>query len=193
MALGIIQLNERHAPGTFLLFDESSTHVSSQTKFGTGKHASVVLIPQPSNSPNDPLPRWRKNLIYCVLFANSIIFSSIPPPLIAPSMVLMSHAVQRSIEDITMLTAYQLLACACYGPIGSALAHKYGKRPQFIFATIMGFIGTLVCCTTSDNYNVILAGRIIQGFSSAVFGSFTVAVMGDMCVSFTSDLSGLVC
>lgn len=96
-------------------------------------------------------------------------------------------------------------------PIGSALAHKYGKRPQFIFATIMGFIGTLVCCTTSDNYNVILAGRIIQGFSSAVFGSFTVAVMGDMCVnltsclrlttltgrikgvSFTSDLSGLVC
>ncbi|KAI1833577.1 hypothetical protein DTO006G1_8400 [Penicillium roqueforti] len=96
-------------------------------------------------------------------------------------MVLMSHAVQRSIEDITMLTAYQLLACACYGPIGSALAHKYGKRPQFIFATIMGFIGTLVCCTTSDNYNVILAGRIIQGFSSAVFGGLTVAVMGDMC------------
>lgn len=37
MALGIIQLNERHAPGTFLLFDESSANVSSQTKFGTGK------------------------------------------------------------------------------------------------------------------------------------------------------------
>ncbi|CAI7564331.1 unnamed protein product [Penicillium crustosum] len=58
-------------------------------------------------------------------------------------MVLMSHALKRSIEDVTMLTAYQLLACACYGPIGSALAHKYGKRPQFIFAAIMGFIGTL--------------------------------------------------
>ncbi|KAL2701750.1 hypothetical protein AAEP93_006048 [Penicillium crustosum] len=182
MALGIIQLNERHAPGTFLLFDESSANVSSQTKFGTGKHASVVLIPQPSNSPNDPLnwPQWKKNLTYCVLFANSIIFSSIPPPLIAPSMVLMSHALKRSIEDVTMLTAYQLLACACYGPIGSALAHKYGKRPQFIFAAIMGFIGTLVCCTTTNNYSVLLAGRIIQGFGSAVFESLTVAVMGDM-------------
>ncbi|KAJ5418079.1 Major facilitator superfamily domain general substrate transporter [Penicillium crustosum] len=95
-------------------------------------------------------------------------------------MVLMSHALKRSIEDVTMLTAYQLLACACYGPIGSALAHKYGKRPQFIFAAIMGFIGTLVCCTTTNNYSVLLAGRIIQGFGSAVFESLTVAVMGDM-------------
>lgn len=75
----------------------------------------------------------------------------------------------------------------------------------------MGFIGTLVCCTTTNNYSVLLAGRIIQGFGSAVFESLTVAVMGDMCVnlnfclslttltgkikgfSFTSDLSGLVC
>ncbi|KGO61942.1 Major facilitator superfamily domain, general substrate transporter [Penicillium expansum] len=95
-------------------------------------------------------------------------------------MVLMSHALGRSIEDVTMLTAYQLLACACYGPIGSALAHKYGKRPQFIFASVMGFVGTLVCCTTGDNYGVLLAGRIIQGFGSAVFESLTVAVMGDM-------------
>lgn len=30
-------------------------------------------------------------------------------------MVLMSHALGRSIEDVTMLTAYQLLACGCYG------------------------------------------------------------------------------
>lgn len=37
MALGIIQVNEQHAPGTFLLFDESSAHLSSQMKYGTGK------------------------------------------------------------------------------------------------------------------------------------------------------------
>jgi hypothetical protein len=75
----------------------------------------------------------------------------------------------------------------------------------------MGFVGTLVCCTTTDNYSVLLAGRIIQGLGSAVFESLTVAVMGDMCVNFksciclapltgktkdsssTNDLCGLVC
>lgn len=41
MDLCIIQVNERHAPGTFLLFDESYAHVSSQTKVGTGN-----LIPE---------------------------------------------------------------------------------------------------------------------------------------------------
>ncbi|KAF9241734.1 hypothetical protein DTO013E5_6987 [Penicillium roqueforti] len=93
-------------------------------------------------------------------------------------MVLMSHAVQRSIEDITMLTAYQLLACACYGPIGSALAHKYGKRPQFIFATIMGFIGTL--------------GELSKGLAPRSLGVLLLQSW-EICVSFTSDLSGLVC
>lgn len=53
----------------------------------------------------------------------------------------------------------------------------------------MGFVGTLVCCTTGDNYGVLLAGRIIQGFGSAVFESLTVAVMGDMCVNLSSCLS----
>ncbi|KAJ5383809.1 hypothetical protein N7517_001720 [Penicillium concentricum] len=181
MGLGIIQVNEDHAPGTFQM-DGSSSNLTTQMKYGTGKHSTVVLVPQPSNSPNDPLnwPQWKKNLIYVVLFFNSIIFSSIPPPVIAPSMVLMSMALKRSIKDITMLTAYQLLATACYGPVGSALAHKYGKRPQFIFAAIMGFVGTLICCNTTENYGALLAGRIIQGFGSAVFESLTVAVMGDM-------------
>lgn len=75
----------------------------------------------------------------------------------------------------------------------------------------MGFVGTLVCCTTTYDYSILLAGRIIQGFGSAVFESLTIAVMGDMCVnlnsclclapltgktqgsSSTNDLSGPVC
>ncbi|KAJ5513438.1 hypothetical protein N7463_002990 [Penicillium fimorum] len=181
MGLGIIQVNEDHAPGTFQM-DGSSATIPTQMKYGTGKHSTVILVPQPSNSPNDPLnwPQWKKNLIYAVLFSNSIIFSSIPPPVIAPSMVLMSMTLKRSIKDITMLTAYQLLTTAAYGPIGSSLAQKYGKRPQFVFATIMGFVGTLICCTTTENYDLLLTGRIIQGFGSAVFESLTVAVMGDM-------------
>lgn len=35
--LGIIQVNERHAPETFLLFNDSSAYLSSQTKYDTGK------------------------------------------------------------------------------------------------------------------------------------------------------------
>ncbi|KAJ5774425.1 hypothetical protein N7457_009321 [Penicillium paradoxum] len=182
MPLGIIEAKGYDVPGTVLLFDGSSEHTSTQMKHGTGKYANVVLYPQPSDSPNDPLnwPLWKKNLTYIVVFFNAIIFSSIPPPVIAPSTILLSHTLGHSVKDVTMLTAYQLLLTACYGPIASALAHKYGKRPQFLFASLMGFIGTLICCTTRDSYTVLLAGRVIQGFGAAVFESLSVPVIGDM-------------
>lgn len=50
----------------------------------------------------------------------------------------------------------------------------------------MGFIGTLICCTTSDSYSVLLAGRVIQGFGAAIFESLSVPVIGDMCVHLPS-------
>ncbi|GAB1194359.1 hypothetical protein APSETT444_003604 [Aspergillus pseudonomiae] len=40
-------------PGTVLLVDD--THEQS-TKHATGKHTEIVLIPPPSDDPNDPLP-----------------------------------------------------------------------------------------------------------------------------------------
>lgn len=36
MALGVIQVNEDHAPGTFQM-DGSSTNFTTQMKYGTGK------------------------------------------------------------------------------------------------------------------------------------------------------------
>lgn len=38
-------------------------------KHGTGKEAHIVLNPQPSDDPNDPLnwPLWRKELITAIL------------------------------------------------------------------------------------------------------------------------------
>ncbi|BCS26847.1 uncharacterized protein APUU_51558A [Aspergillus puulaauensis] len=182
MPLGVIQVDGQHAPGTVLLINQTAGDGFLQEKHDTGKNTNVILVPQPSNSPNDPLnwPQWKKNLAYAVIFANSIIYASIPAPLIAPSTVLLSQSLGRSIKDVSMLTAYQLLLCACYGPIASALAHKYGKRPQFIFGAVMGMVGTIVCCTTTYSYRVLLAGRIIQGVGSSVFESLSMAVIGDL-------------
>ncbi|QKX54956.1 uncharacterized protein TRUGW13939_02046 [Talaromyces rugulosus] len=194
MPLGIIQVDGQHAPGTFLLINQTAGDDLFQTKHDTSKKADVILVPQPSDSPNDPLnwPPWKKNLAYAVIFANSIIYASIPAPLIAPSTVLLSQSLGRSIKDVSMLTAYQLLVCACYGPIASALAHKYGKRPQFIFGAVMGLVGTIVCCTTTHSYSVLLAGRIIQGIGSSVFESLSMAVIGDLRTFSDTNLFKLV-
>lgn len=49
----------RHVPGTAKLYDEQVTEESPsrtrELKHGTGKESNMLLVPQPSNSPNDPL------------------------------------------------------------------------------------------------------------------------------------------
>lgn len=74
MPFGIIQPNGGHAPGTVLLVDRHERRVSANFVHGTGKVSSpestalrfpltasqnenIILIPQPSSDPNDPLVR----------------------------------------------------------------------------------------------------------------------------------------
>jgi MFS family permease len=65
-------------------------------------------------------------------------------------------------------------------PIVSALARKYGKRPQFVFAGVMGIIGTAVCISANTDYDKLMAGRLLQGFGTTAFESLSVAVIGDL-------------
>ena len=66
------------------------------------------------------------------------------------------------------------------------LAEKYGKRPQFLFASLFGAIGTGICIAGFDqsslthSYDVLLAGRMIQGLGTTAYESLAVAAVGDM-------------
>lgn len=58
-------------PGTVLLNDEAAhaEAITSGLKHGRGRNAHIVLSPQPSEDPNDPLnwPTWKKEIIIAVL------------------------------------------------------------------------------------------------------------------------------
>ena len=64
MAIGLLESEKNpHPPGTVLLADNASgienteAVISQRLKHGTGKNAHIVLVPQPSYDPNDPLVR----------------------------------------------------------------------------------------------------------------------------------------
>lgn len=46
----------------------------------------------------------------------------------------------------------------------------------------MGIIGTAICVGSGLNYNVLLAGRLIQGFGTTALESLSVALIGDLYV-----------
>lgn len=80
MGLGVLEvrgtLPGHHVPGTVLLesgnMDEAAKLQleAAGLKKATGKNSEVILVPQPSSDPNDPLnwPLWQRDLIlafYC--------------------------------------------------------------------------------------------------------------------------------
>ncbi|KAK1455618.1 hypothetical protein CMEL01_04378 [Colletotrichum melonis] len=145
----------------------------------------TVLVPQPSlNDPNDPLLwiNWQKEAAFWVIFFNTIIFASLPGPMLSPATFALAPILGVSITKVAELSGYHLLVVAAIGPLVSILAQKYGKRPQFLFAAIAGTLGTAVCIAGSQRsqYNTIFAGRMIQGLGATAWESLALAAIGDL-------------
>lgn len=77
MGLGVLDDKHlEHVPGTALLADmlEARQHRyhgrdTSRLKHAKGRNSDIVLVPQPSESPRDPLnwPTWKKDLLLLIV------------------------------------------------------------------------------------------------------------------------------
>lgn len=99
--------------------------------------------------------------------------------MLSPATSELSITFNTSIAAIAQLTGYCLLCVGAIGIFVSAMSRPWGKRPQFIFASSIGIIGTIVC-ESAGSYHVLLAGRLLEGFSVAAYESLIVAFIGDM-------------
>ena len=138
MAFGILDDHVLpHVPGTVHLEDQDQRIQATRSrnlKHATGHSGAIVLAPQPSDDPNDPLnwPYAQKLGIVAILMFGAFIMPSCFGPLLSAGTVVISVDLQRSIADVTILSGYQLLVAGAWGPFVSALSRKYGKRPQCV-------------------------------------------------------------
>jgi predicted MFS family arabinose efflux permease len=119
-----------------------------------------------SEDPNDPL-NWtatKKFIIMTIVAFGSVLYAAVLAPLLSPALVVIALDFNVTIADITVISGYMLLVTGSVGPIVSALARKYGKRPMLLIASLFGLIGTIVGSAVYS-YDGLLAGRIIQGGS----------------------------
>jgi hypothetical protein len=82
MGLGVLDDNKLpHVPGTALL-DQEAAHSEGYTqalKHASGSNANLILVPQPSEDPNDPLnwAKYRKDLAFTILAMGAMINASV--------------------------------------------------------------------------------------------------------------------
>jgi hypothetical protein len=94
-----------------------SEAVTGGLKHGSGKDAHIVLAPQPSEDPNDPLNWgwWTKQILFAVLNFGAILNSATIGPLLNSSVVVLAVEMHHSITDIVVISGYNLLVVGCTG------------------------------------------------------------------------------
>lgn len=160
-----------------------------------------MLNPQPSEDPNDPL-NWSSLEKHTILFVLSFgcivtaaVVVSVPSstevlladpfllslkgPLLNAGTVEIAQDLNVSVPAVARMNGYTLLAAGASGPFASALSRKYGKRPVYLFSSLMALVGCIIGQVAND-YDTLVAARTIQGLSCAAYESIVIASIGDL-------------
>ncbi|KIJ51227.1 hypothetical protein M422DRAFT_244411 [Sphaerobolus stellatus SS14] len=177
MALGILDI-EGEVPGTCLLTDDPNQKaleiyrgidVSSLKHAVSATDSDIILVPQPSDDPNDPLnwPRWKKHTTYFVLTYGTVLCGALGP-LVSADMVNLATEFHVSLQAMSRALGTALVATLAIATmVWSMISVKWGKRPVYLASTLIMLVGCLVA-GEAKTYNVLLGGRILQGVGQAV-------------------------
>ncbi|KAI4723046.1 major facilitator superfamily transporter [Aureobasidium sp. EXF-10727] len=148
------------APGTVRLIDAGG---ELNVKHSEG-HGDIVLVPTPSDDPEDPL-NWTKKrkllhtacmVMYTVMlvFPSAAVYSVAKP---------ISTSTGISITTINRGTGVMFLLYGWSTIFWQAIALQYGKRPVYLISSAASVVVMAVAplCRSSGTY---LAIRILQGF-----------------------------
>ncbi|KAL1981063.1 hypothetical protein VTN96DRAFT_3128 [Rasamsonia emersonii] len=175
-------------PGTAIMADKDSidlppeyAHIPRELlKHGRGKFAHIVLVPQPSDDPGDPLnwPQWRKDLVLLIIGLSAGVVGAFGP-MLSPGFVQISAELAISVNTLSQATAWLILTLGLCVFIINPLAKLYGKRPIYIVAIACLFASS-VWAAASRSYSSFLASRIIGGIGMAPYEILVLATIKDL-------------
>jgi hypothetical protein len=182
MGIGILEDHHlEHVPGTAIMNDASQEMGgvdTSRLKHGRGRDAHIVLVPQPSNDPNDPLnwPQWKKEMII-ILVSGAALMATVVYCTILPATLILAAVFDQSITEVSNSTGAHVMAIGCVTFFTSASAKKWGKRPVFLASiTVM----TLACVwgAASQSWTSYFVARVFQGIGVAPVETLVTAMVG---------------
>ncbi|KAI9848685.1 MAG: hypothetical protein M1837_006772 [Sclerophora amabilis] len=186
MGLGVLRDRRmEHVPGTvFVLDDISRTPArnpdNTRLKYDKNGTVPIILVPQPSDDPNDPLnwPLWKRDAILVVLSIISVMAAALSSILAANTLTL-SLFFERDFTAMALLTGYHLCGVGVAGVLFVASARVWGKRHLYILGTALIVAGS-AWGGASRSYQSLLWARVIQGVGVAPFEALVNASVGDL-------------
>ncbi|KAK8165716.1 synaptic vesicle transporter [Phyllosticta citribraziliensis] len=188
MGLGILESRRMdRVPGTVLLEDEqknqSNLIIDPNLKYDRSGPVPVILVPQPSDDPNDPLasnwPLWWRDIILFILSLVSVIAATLSS-LLAANTLTLSLYFGRDFTDMALLTGYHLLGVGLAGFMFVPSARVWGKRHAFLIGSVIVVLSSAWGGASGTSYKSLLWARIFQGIGLAPFEALVNACVGDL-------------
>ncbi|KAF5865627.1 hypothetical protein ETB97_003045 [Aspergillus alliaceus] len=166
MGLGVLEDTVlAHVPGTSDLLDTEHSNeqaiVESSLKYDRSGTLPILLVPQPSDDPNDPLnwPLWKRDITLLALSFVAVLCAT-TSSLMAANTVTIALRYRKSFTSVALLTGYHLCGVGVAGILIVPTARVWGG--------------------SANNYASLLWARIFQGVALAPFEALVNACVGDL-------------
>ncbi|CUS20588.1 LAQU0S01e10044g1_1 [Lachancea quebecensis] len=166
--------------GTFAMMGGPGDDVAARGGMIQTTKKGIILNPQPSKSKRDPLnwPVWRRDTALFVVGWHCFVGGGQTSILAAGSKGL-ALEFHRSLSDVSYLVGGMMLALALGSIIASPCAVIFGKRVVYLVGIIIFFFGS-IGCAVSQNYESLLASRIISGLGVSTIESLPSATVAEI-------------
>ncbi|KAL1843383.1 hypothetical protein VTJ49DRAFT_1970 [Mycothermus thermophilus] len=175
-----------HVPGTTRYFDDPERPQYAADgveglKCDTSGPVPIILVPQPSDDPNDPLnwPIWKRDLITFILSMVAI-FATCLGPILAANTLTLAMWYTTNFTAIAELTGWYLLGVGLGAFLFVPSGRIWGKRHLFVLGTVLLVITSAWGGGSLHSYRSFVAARVWQGIATAPFESLVNAAVGDL-------------
>ncbi|OHF03201.1 hypothetical protein CORC01_01585 [Colletotrichum orchidophilum] len=154
------ELHIEVVPGTEVMADVLKHHLIKS------EHSTVVLVPQPSQDPHDPL-NWKASWKWTTLGAISLMtFSQGFAPLsLAPMFPYLIRDYNSSLEDVIQFTGVTILILGFSNFIWAPISSSFGRRPVMIISQLI-CLASHVLRAKATTYGSFMGACVLNGIGA---------------------------
>ncbi|KAF2196259.1 MFS general substrate transporter [Delitschia confertaspora ATCC 74209] len=182
MGWGVLQDPHMAAPpGTATIgATQDVEDFTAETK-GLKRDGNIILQPQPSDNPNDPLNwsrAWKESIILVLAFSSGVTTSL--GPMVTPGIRVVAMRYRVNLDQVSSLMIGFLAFWIGFTTFFTASgANIWGKRPFFVISTVI-LLGTNIWGFFATSFPSLAIMRVIQGIASAPLETLVTSTVSDL-------------
>ncbi len=123
-------------------------------------------------------PRWRKDLNLAALLSVVGLVGAMKTVFLTTHAVAATHY-RQPYPAVAALTAVPLMLSAVSGAAACVVARVWGRRPVYLLATGLLFVGAVWNSTAVDSFGSCMGARAVQGLGWGVFDTLVMTSIQD--------------